>query len=149
MFVWQCIKQEGVQLGPCVDRFLVGTCCRLPPEEDNLVPGASGDQDPPNKVKPTTSSTTTTSTTTTTTTFLPTSTDAMTTPSAPLTNGTSRPGIIEAVGSTHRPIVSPVIGQSANEPDPIGQDDGNATTTANMPSEDEFVGKTVFLSSIL
>ncbi|KFM76275.1 Serine proteinase stubble, partial [Stegodyphus mimosarum] len=42
MFVWQCIKQDGIQLGPCVDRFLVGTCCSLPKEEDNLVPGSSG-----------------------------------------------------------------------------------------------------------
>lgn len=53
MFVWQCIRQGGDQLGPCVDRFLVGTCCRIPLEEDNLVPGASG-HDPTtiNKVKP-------------------------------------------------------------------------------------------------
>lgn len=42
MFVWQCIKQDGVQIGPCVDRFLVGACCSLPKEEDNLVPGSSG-----------------------------------------------------------------------------------------------------------
>ncbi|XP_054710482.1 serine proteinase stubble-like [Uloborus diversus] len=41
MFVWQCIKQDGTQLGPCVDRFLVGTCCQLPKEEDNMVLGSS------------------------------------------------------------------------------------------------------------
>ncbi|GFX43952.1 serine proteinase stubble [Trichonephila clavipes] len=41
MFVWQCIKQDGVQIGPCVDRFLVGACCALPKEEENFVPGAS------------------------------------------------------------------------------------------------------------
>ncbi|CAL1260799.1 unnamed protein product [Larinioides sclopetarius] len=59
MFVWQCIKQDGVQIGPCVDRFLVGACCALPREEDNFVPGASGSvsknassTSPPPKVKP-------------------------------------------------------------------------------------------------
>ncbi|KAG8190283.1 hypothetical protein JTE90_025795 [Oedothorax gibbosus] len=41
MFVWQCIKNDGVQLGPCVDRFLVGACCALPSLEDNLIPGSS------------------------------------------------------------------------------------------------------------
>ncbi|GIY02044.1 serine proteinase stubble [Caerostris darwini] len=65
MFVWQCIKQDGVQIGTCVDRFLVGACCALPKEEENFVPGSSSldsasilkknatsTSPPPPKVKP-------------------------------------------------------------------------------------------------
>ncbi|GAB6030759.1 hypothetical protein CHUAL_007608 [Chamberlinius hualienensis] len=27
MFVWDCVKEDGVHLGTCVDGFLFGTCC--------------------------------------------------------------------------------------------------------------------------
>lgn len=135
MFVWQCIKQEGVQLGPCVDRFLVGTCCRLPDETDNLVPGASGvDPTPLNKVKPP-SSTSVTTTTPRSTSATPTAA-LMTSP--PLTIGTSRPGIVEAVGPTFRPIVPAVVGQSTG---------GHVHATVNSTSapvlEDDYSGKRI------
>ena len=128
MFVWQCIKQEGVQLGPCVDRFLVGTCCRLPDEADNLVPGASGvDLTQTNKVKP--SSTPVTSS-------IPSAPTAAVMTSAPLTIGTSRPGIVEAVRPTFRPIVPAVIGQSAG-----GHVHAPVDSVPTPAEEDDYSGK--------
>lgn len=135
MFVWQCIKQEGVQLGPCVDRFLVGTCCRLPDEADNLVPGASGvDPTPLNKVKPPSSTPVTTPRSTTA--ITPVSTAALMT-SPPLTIGTSRPGIVQAVGPTFRPIVPAVVGQSAG-----GHVHAPVNSTATPVVVDDYSGKT-------
>lgn len=50
-FVWECIKQDGRQLGPCMDGFLVGTCCSQSNENENLVPGADSGY-PPSSLPP-------------------------------------------------------------------------------------------------
>lgn len=52
MFVWECIKSEGVHLGMCMDGFMFGSCCghNL---TDNFVMPPSTPFRPPSK--PTTS----------------------------------------------------------------------------------------------
>ena len=34
MFVWECIKQNGKNLGTCMDGFLFGSCCQLEPSNE-------------------------------------------------------------------------------------------------------------------
>ena len=44
MFAWTCVEQGGTHLGPCIDRFYFGSCCKL--KEDNAIP------DYPSSIKP-------------------------------------------------------------------------------------------------
>ncbi|XP_042898786.1 serine proteinase stubble isoform X2 [Parasteatoda tepidariorum] len=128
MFVWQCIKSDGVQLGPCVDRFLVGTCCSLPKEEDNLVPGSSGSSsnssmppfsppkgDLPNKVKPAASSVQTT---------------VVTKPPILMTTAPLTIGTFNFPTTNARPISSSTI-QST-----VAQQTSSTTTTAKPDNRD-------------
>jgi hypothetical protein len=38
MFVWECIKSEGVHLGICVDKFMFGSCCEHDSNDNFVVP---------------------------------------------------------------------------------------------------------------
>ncbi|XP_044003211.1 serine proteinase stubble-like isoform X2 [Aphidius gifuensis] len=55
MFVWECIKSEGIHVGVCVDTFMFGSCCAKKDTKTTITPII-----------------TTTTTTTTTTTIIPT-----------------------------------------------------------------------------
>lgn len=48
MFVWECIKSEGIHLGMCMDGFMFGSCCAHN-LKDNFVLPPSTPFRPPNK----------------------------------------------------------------------------------------------------
>lgn len=58
MFVWECIKSEGVHLGMCMDGFMFGSCCGHNLTDNFVMPPSTPFRPPPKttsstKYKPT------------------------------------------------------------------------------------------------
>lgn len=56
MFVWECIKSEGVHLGMCMDGFMFGSCCGHNLTDNFILPPSTPfrpPNKPTNKYKPT------------------------------------------------------------------------------------------------